>query len=134
MSIDIPNLFQIKLTATYLEVGRREDTNVKRFPIVNEHPLSEVKLFLTFDAKRLLDVLLHNFLLRFFRISQDFSQLPGAIDAETSSIVRWFNNPNIMSAVNLPILGQQSFQYIVKAYKFELFVRGKAGSRNTIFD
>ena len=81
MSVDVSNLLQIEFAATDFKVSRRKDTNVQRLPIIDEHPLSEVKFFRAFDAKWSLNILLHYLLLSLLRIFQDISQKSRTVDA-----------------------------------------------------
>ena len=74
----------------------------------------------------MLDVLLYHFLLSFFGVFQNISQLPRAVNIDTPRVVRWLNDPNVARTIYLPVLGNQSLQGFVKSHDFELVVSGEA--------
>ena len=67
--------------------------------------MSEVEFLLAIDAERTLNVLLNDLLLLLRLVFHDFFEVTSAVDAETASVVRWFDNPNVVSAIYLSVLG-----------------------------
>lgn len=119
------NLFQIEGIATHLQVRRLKDAYIEGLPRVHQHPLPEVELALAFNAERTLNVLLNDFLLRFLRVSDNFSKLPGAVDTNAASVIARLDNPNVVRAIDLAILRHELLQLPMQSDNLDLFVKGK---------
>jgi hypothetical protein len=105
----ILDLLQVKGTSTDLEICLAEDAHVEWFPAVDQDPLSEIELSPAIQTERLLYVLLHNLLLLLFGSVGDYlREVPSAVDAQPSGIVRWLHNPDVVGSVYLAILRQTS--------------------------
>lgn len=129
MPINITDLLEIEGASTNLQISRREHRHIERFPAVDKYPLTKVKFLLPFNAEWSLNIFLNNFLLGSIRVFDYFTQLASAIDAMTTGVVRRLDNPNIVSSIDLSILGEELFQSTMQANYFELFVSRESGCR-----
>lgn len=112
-------LLQRELARAELEVSTFKDEGIERLPARDEYPLPNIELPLV-DEEGPLDVLLHNFGLRFLAFLVHVVELVGAVDADAAGVVRWLDDPYVAVAVYAVVLRKDCLQLVVQ-YKDPYF-------------
>lgn len=60
--------------------------------------------------------------------------MPGAVNTKAPRVIRRLHDPNVVSAVNLPVLGQQVLKNPVQPNDFKLLISVKAGTWHATLD